>query len=427
MTQTVVSPAASIAPKHAALSTLVIGLTLLVFLLLYVFANALLYLFVGVILATALKPMIGWFEQRGVSPVKATLLIYAAVMCAVLAAVASILPLFFDQLSKLSADLPTNYQQLLSYLAESSSTLLRRIAHRLPRQLDDGLTPREPQAVYESVTTALSYGDWLVHEIFALVAVLLIGFYWSLQEERTIRALQLLWPVSRRDEVRVWMATMEAKMGAYVRGQGLLCLAVGVLSFIAYAVIGLPYVTTLAIIAGVLEAVPVFGPMLGAAPPLLLALSIEPARAIWVLAAAIAIQQTENYLLVPRIMGSAVGVNPIATLLAIAAFGTLMGLPGAVLAIPLAALTQMVVDRLVLNPQITESLPPEGRDAASVVRYHAQALAHDVRLYLRNKTENPSSRNDAVEEAIESIAEDVDRLLRSQPSLAASTTIAQGP
>jgi hypothetical protein len=178
----------------------------------------------------------------------------------------------------------------------------------------------------------------------------------------------------------------------------------------------------LGIIAGILEAVPYFGPVLGAVPPLLLALSTEPSLAIWVLVAGFLIQQTENYLLVPRIMRGAVGVNPVVTLLGIAGFGTLLGIPGAVLAIPLAALVQMFLDRLLLHAEALEPAPPGGRDALSVVRYHARDLAHDVRLYLRSKGETSSRGNDAIEESIESIAEDIDRMLAPTPVSAAALT-----
>ena len=121
------------------------------------------------------------------------------------------------------------------------------------------------------------------------------------------------------------------------------------MSLMAYLIIGLPHALVLAIVAGVLEAVPVFGPVLGAIAPMLVALSVDPAQMVWVLLAAVVIQQSENYLLVPRIMDRSVGVNAVVTLLAIAGFSALEGLAGAVLAIPMAAIIQLLLDRYVLG------------------------------------------------------------------------------
>jgi hypothetical protein len=125
-------------------------------------------------------------------------------------------------------------------------------------------------------------------------------------------------------------------------------------------------------------------------------------------------QQTENYLLVPRVMDRAVGVNPTVTLLAIAGFGALLGLPGAVLAIPLAAIVQLLVDRYLLSPEAMEPEHPERRDAVSILRYHVQELVQDIRLQVRHKTDATTSTNDRLEEAIEAIAQDLDLSLAQE-------------
>jgi predicted PurR-regulated permease PerM len=136
-------------------------------------------------------------------------------------------------------------------------------------------------------------------------------------------------------------------MGGYIRGQGILCLAVGLAAFIAYSLIGLPYTLVLAMIAGLMEMIPVFGPILGAIPALLVAISVDPGKAIWVFVATGVIQMLENAWLVPRIMKNSIGVNPIIIILSLVAFGSVFGFPGALLALPLAALIQLIVDRIV--------------------------------------------------------------------------------
>ena len=134
-----------------------------------------------------------------------------------------------------------------------------------------------------------------------------------------------------------------------MRGQGIVCATVCVLSLCTYALIGLPGAFFLAVLAGILEAVPVMGPIFAAIGPLVVAASQQPDKILWVLAGSVVIQQFENYVLVPRIMDKSVGVNPMMTLLSIVGFGTLFGLLGAVLAIPLAAVLQTLLDHFLLG------------------------------------------------------------------------------
>ncbi len=184
----------------------------------------------------------------------------------------------------------------------------------------------------------------------------------------------------------------------------------GIAAYAAYLLIGLKYALVLAIFAGIMEAVPVFGPAIGAIPALLIALSINPDRAIWVLVSTSLIQTMENHLLVPVVMNRSVGVNPIVTLLALAAFGSLLGLPGAVLAIPMAAIIQLLMDRYFLSiGGLEEKI--SGRGVLSLLRYEAQDLAKDVRKQLRKKAGFSDQRTDHLEDEIESIAYDLDELL----------------
>jgi predicted PurR-regulated permease PerM len=207
---------------------------------------------------------------------------------------------------------------------------------------------------------------------------------------------------------------MEAKIGSYLLGQGLLCLAIGFLALIAYALIGLPNALVLALIAAVLEAVPMIGPILGAVPAALVALAIGPEKLIWVIVATLVIQQLENSLLVPRIMKRTVGVNPFVTLLALFAFGNLFGIVGALMAIPLAAMIQLVLDHFVFKQTTIELEPSQGRNYASRLRYEAQDLIGDLRKQVRHKkrgTEQKIIQVEQVMDEIESITTNLDEML----------------
>jgi hypothetical protein len=155
----------------------------------------------------------------------------------------------------------------------------------------------------------------------------------------------------------------------------------------------------------------VIGPVLGAVPPVLLALSLEPSKVIWVILAVIIIQQIEGNLLVPRVMDQAVGVNAIVTILAIFAFGALFGMGGAIMAIPLAAVIQVLINRFVFEASGAPTEVPDTRNRYSMLRYEAQELIQDVRKQVRRKEDGADLETDRVEDMIEAIATDVDSTL----------------
>jgi predicted PurR-regulated permease PerM len=266
----------------------------------------------------------------------------------------------------------------------------------------------------DSAGQALGYVAATAKGLFTAVAVLLLAFYWTLDGPRIIRSWLLLAPIGRREDIRDLVSAMEMKVGAYIAGQGILMLVVGSLALVAYWLIGLPYVLVLAFVAGVMEAVPLIGPLLGAIPAGLVAQSLGLDKLLWVIVATVIIQQLENSLLVPRIMRKAVGVNPFVTLLALVAFSSLLGVAGALMAIPLAAIIQLLLNRFVFDPGDTELSIESGRDYASRLRYEAQDLAQDLRQQARLTKKGSAQevrQTDQVMDEIEAIANDLDRLL----------------
>ena len=266
----------------------------------------------------------------------------------------------------------------------------------------------------DSAGLALGYITSAIRFIFILIVILFLSFYWTLDGPRIIQSFLLLLPQGRREGIRDLISAMEAKVGYYIAGQGVLCLMVGVMALASYLLIGLPNALVLALIAGVLEAVPMIGPLLGAVPAALVALSLGPDKLVWVIVASVIIQQLENSLLVPRVMRKAVGVNPFVTLLAIFAFSSFFGIAGALMAIPMAAIIQLALNHFVFYPQTSETETSDGRDYASRLRYEAQDLAQDLRKQARLEKGGSDLRVkqiDKVMDEIETITTDLDALL----------------
>jgi predicted PurR-regulated permease PerM len=382
------------------------------FWLLYRLREVVFSLLLAFVITTAIRPVVAWLNRRGVSRAEAIIAVYLLAVFALGVLLWFLLPNLVEQGALLVSRTREYYRFFVESARASSNALIRQFAWRMPAQFS-AATP--PTAAADNtlvlITQAFAAAEAVGKRVFVGVAVLLLAFYWLIERERVLRSALLLVPAERRESVREFYDAAEEKVGAYMRGLGWLCLSVGGLSLAAYLLIGLPAALLLAIIAGLMEIIPVVGPVLGALPALVVALSVDPSKVIWVVAAAAAIQLIENAVLVPRLMGKTVGVNPLMTLLALAALGAMFGIAGAFLAVPLAALAQLLLDRVVLTPAALGQPAPDGRDQLSALRVEIQELMKDVRKQVRDKPEVLEDGSDDIEDSIEAVAQDLDSVL----------------
>lgn len=391
------------------------------FVFVFRFYQLALILFTAVILGTAFRPAVVRLARFGLPQTASIVLLYAIAVAVLGGFLWFGTPVVANQASTLTTTAEELYQEIYAGLQGRDNQLLRRLAQRLPATLLAQTAVREPAETEntepeapvetvpfaELVTTFSRIGKWLVW----IVATLIVAFYWTLDGEQVKRGLFLLLPTQYREAGREVLTAVEEKVGNYVIGQGVLCLAIGIVAFIAYLLIGLPYAFLLALVAGLLEAVPMIGPVIGAIPAVIIALSLSPATALWVVVATAIIQQLENSILFPRIMNRAVGVSPLFALLAFVGFSSLFGVTGAILSVPLAAVLQLLFNRFWLIGDVTTGDLDGARDKAALLRYEAQELVQDIRSQIRKKQEIATASTDQIEDSIEAIALDLDSVL----------------
>lgn len=407
-------------PSRVALATLVVLGIAAAFWILIEFRLVFFSLFIAMVLSSAFTPLVMRLEKLGI-PRSISLVIIALLTIGVLIVfIFLVAPLIIEQWATLSALLGEWYREARNALIQSPSLLVRRIARQLPLVLPLSLalppasadaTPGEQANLLFQQVTML--GGIVVRSLLTIAGVGLLTAFWILESDRNARFFMMAVPLRHRDTVREFLADAVQKVGAYIRGLVLLSLIVGALATLAYMLIGLPNVLLLGIIAGVMEAVPLVGPLLGAIPAVAVAVSFDPDKVIWVVLATVVIQMLENNIIVPRVMNHAVGVNPVAGLLAFLTFGTIFGFTGAMLAIPLAAMIQLILNQFLFQARPSEQETPLGRDKISVLRYEAQNLIQDVRKQVREKETELEASADLVEDAMEAIITDLDSLLAS--------------
>ena len=396
-------------------ATLVLLSVVLGFWLLYRFNQVVFILFIALVMGTVIRPAVAWLHQHGIPRNAGVILIYLLMMILFAGFMFLLSPLIVEQSTTIAAAMPGYYQSLRAGIINYPNSFIVRLSEFLPAVLPD-LKPVQQtgQDMMVSAGQVLGYISSAARFALIFLVVLLLAFYWTLDGPRIIQSFLMLIPQDHRENIGDLISAMEAKVGYYIAGQGFLCLVIGILALIAYLLIGLPNALVLALVAGLLEAVPMIGPVLGAVPAALVALSIGPDKLIWVIVATVIIQQLENSLLVPRVMSKAVGVNPFVTLLALFAFSSFFGIAGALMAIPMAAIIQLALNHFVFQSTTLEPEVSAGRDYTSRLRYEAQDLAKDLRKQARLKKRGTDLRVkqiDQVMDEIETITTDLDALL----------------
>jgi predicted PurR-regulated permease PerM len=398
--------------------TLVLISVILGFWLLYRFNQVIFTLFIAIVIGTVIRPAVAWLNRRGLPQTAGVILVYILIFLLLTGFLLLLFPLISQQGATIAAVMPDYYQNLRQWVVNHPNPFLASLSEFLPAALPTlrNLRPAQQtdQEMMASAGQVAGYVTALARGIFTAIMVLALAFYWTLEGPRIVKSFLLLIPQTQRESISDLISAMEDKVGFYMVGQAFLCMVIGILALISYLLIGLPNALVLALIAGVLEAVPMIGPLLGAVPAALVALSIGPDKLIWVIIATVVIQQLENSLLVPRIMKKAVGVNPFVTLLALFAFSTLFGLAGALMAIPMAAMIQLALNHFVFKQATVELEVSEGRDSSSRLRYEAQDLIQDLRKQARLKKRGADRTIEQIEQVmdeIETITTNLDALL----------------
>jgi predicted PurR-regulated permease PerM len=235
----------------------------------------------------------------------------------------------------------------------SSSPVLRGAGvEALGRAIEIIRKPTAPPEEYAiGIATGIGGG------IIGVVTVFVMAFYYLMEKAFLRRVvLEQLQPATRTRVERTW-DRVEAQVGRWLRGQLTLCLIIGSLSTVGYGLMGVRFWPLLGLWAGITEAIPIVGPWLGGIPAFVIALTESWQQAVMVALFVVALQTTENWVLVPRVMRGAVGLTPLTVLVAILAGTAFMNVIGAFLAIPIAAVVQVLVSDYLRSRREANRLP----------------------------------------------------------------------
>lgn len=344
------------------LTPLKLLVVLLVFYLLVQVQVIVLLVILALLFATIIEMPLRRLEFRGVPRAAGILGLYATILASLAVLGIIFVPLITQETQVFGRQAPELIEQAAENWRESDNPILSgsgyRLLTRLSFQLENPPPPPGGVAI-DAVGQVAAVG-------LGLVSMFVIGFYW-LMEKSLIRQLLLaqLDDNARHRVTRIW-EDVELKVGGWLRGQLLLCLIIGIAAGMIYYVMDVRFWFLLALLAGVMELIPILGPWVGAIPAVMVALLDSWEKAL-ILAVALAfLQLAENTVLVPRIMKGTIGLSPLTVFIAVLAGGVYMGVLGALLAIPIAAGLQVVIGDLIRERQRQMHLAPAGMESSSL-------------------------------------------------------------
>jgi len=304
-----------------------IVLTILLFYFFYVIRDVLLILFIVVILVAGLRPTVNkWAKKIGRT---FSVLILLAILLSVLAVfIYIIVPPMVEQIRQLAGNFPEYIRRFAAF--RSQVPYVEKITNTIAQSLGG--------YAGNFVSFATSVFGGLV--TFLLVIVLTI--YILIDDHVFTGAIKSFVPTSKRDEVIELVNKLSDKIGDWLRGQLLLCVIMGTLVFAGLSIIRVPYALTLGVLAGLLEMIPIIGPVTVCTLSALVALSIHPITAAIVIVFYIVLHQLEDNLVVPKVMQRVIGLPPAILIISMLIGARLMGLVGTALALPVAGIVYVI-------------------------------------------------------------------------------------
>ena len=280
--------------------------------------------FVAVLLASALEPIVG--TVRGRLPIgrgSTILLVYLAFFVSVIGLAFIVVPAAIDQGEEVIAGLPAFFESAQAWAAtlrpEILSSSMTAVLGSLAEVVAPG-GPPDPDEVAEVGTLA-------AEAAITLATLLTIVFFWLVEHARWQRYVLAYVPADRRAGARDAWNEVESRLGLWVRGQLMLMGAMGLATGVAYTLLGLPVALLLALIAALAEAIPIVGPLLGAIPAVLVAATVSPELAVIVAGVYVVLQLIEGSVLVPIVMRNTVGISPLLVLVSLLVGGAVAGHP----------------------------------------------------------------------------------------------------
>lgn len=321
----------------------------------YLSLDILLLLLVAFIIALAIRKPVQALQRRRLPKGLAILIVYGLVLLVIALLLLVILPPIIRQSAPYLQDEDTLIKQIMA--AEN------RLEAEIEARTDLEITLPDEQAVRTTISSAVNQARSRIPALAGnfgsllsnLALVFVTAMYILLSFDQIIDMILRLFPTQQRGEILQMLEEIEQAVGGYVRGALLVAAIIGVLDFLALTILRIPNAGMLALIVAVTTTVPAIGGYVGVIGATLVALLSSPTDALVTLIVVVVVQQLENYVFSPRIIESTVNLNPVISIMSILIGVAVVGVVGALIAVPVASAVKILIYHLVYKPRIQQA------------------------------------------------------------------------
>lgn len=316
-------------------------LIVIFFVFLYILKDVLIIFIFALIIASAISPFANWLDEKKFPRLLGVLLLYLVVLALIVGVLSLIIPFVYQDISQLTSTLP----QLVTKVSVS----LDKVQQGSPQYLDflseiQNILQGFSDYLQQSSQSILGLVIGVFGGVMSAIAILIISFYLSVTKNGIESFLGSIVPEKYEGyAIGLWKRT-ELKVGLWLQGQLLLGLVMGLLVYVGLSFMDIRFALILGFLAAMLEIVPMAGPVLAAIPAIFLAFLQSPSLGLWVIIFYIVVQQLENHILVPVVLGKTIGLNPIVVIISLLIGQQLAGIPGMILSVPVATIIVEMMD-----------------------------------------------------------------------------------
>ncbi|MER6533313.1 AI-2E family transporter [Streptomyces sp. 900105755] len=341
-------------------------------------------------LALAIEPAVSWMASRGMRRGFATFLVFLGLAIVTAGFITLLGSMLAGQIIKIVEDFPDYLDSVINWVNHTFHTELKRV------DVQEGLLHSDWLRKYaqNSAAGALDVSGQVLGGLFQLLTITLFAFYFAADGPRLRRTLCSVLPPARQAEVlRAWEIAVD-KTGGYLYSRGVMALISGIAHYILLEALGVPYAPVLGVWVGLVsQFIPTIGTYLAGALPMLIAFTVNPLYAVWVLVFVVIYQQFENYMLQPKLTSKSVDIHPAVAFGSVIAGTALLGAVGALIAIPAVATLQAFLSAYVKRYDVTDDPRVQGHRRRNTggpgLRTRARRLTQ--RLIWQRPAEEPES------------------------------------
>ena len=337
-------------------------------------------------LALAIEPAVGRMAARGMRRGLATFLVFFGVLAFGIGFVVLLGSMLAGQIVDMVENFPKYLDSLINWINQTFHTELSRV------EVQDSVLKSDwlQKYVQNSATGVLDVSATVLGGLFRLLTIFLFAFYFAADGPRLRRARCSVLPPARQAEVlRAWEIAVD-KTGGYLYSRGLMALISGIAHFVLFEILDVPYAPALAVWVGLVsQFIPTIGTYLAGALPMLIAFTVNPWYALWVLGFVVVYQQFENYVLQPKLTSKTVDIHPAVAFGSVIAGTALLGAVGALIAIPAVATLQAFLGAYVKRYAVMDDPRVHGH------RRYGEAVVARLQKALQHKKDGSGGSEDA--------------------------------